>query len=106
MIHTNRSSLKMFSLSRTTLMDRKCRVVTCTNEQFSLGIGMALLSVAPKHIKRYRDGPQRMFEKVFAFNHSWIQKNIQANSLPFQGRQDILDLLMVRLKVYEQYGHE
>lgn len=108
MITNNHNPLKMNSLptSNWTHLDRKRIADNSRNEHFSLEIGMALLSVS-SHLQRnrYREGPQRMFEKIYAFNLSWLNKNIHENFVSFQDPQDILDLLMVQLKVYEQYAY-
>lgn len=108
MITNIHNSLKMHSLptSNWKHLDRKRIADNSRNKHLSFEIGMALLSVS-SHLQqnRYCEGPQRMFEKIYAFNLSWLNKNIHANLVSFQDPQDILDLLMVQLKVYEQYAY-
>jgi len=62
--------------------------------------GTALSSVSLSlRLKIYRERPQRIFEKIYAFNLSWLNRNTYASRAL---TQDIFDHLLIQWKDYEK----
>lgn len=70
-----------------------------TNREGKTGGPVLSSELLALRLKIYREGPQRVFQKIYAFNLSWLNRNTYTSRAV---TQDVFDHLLIQWKDYEE----